>query len=213
MKQPARRGRPPKVRGDDQDVRTALIRKGVELMTGQGFLATGLEPLLSSVGVPKGSFYHYFESKEAFGLAVIEAYGRYFMKRLNRYFEATDITPLARLDAFIESAITGMQKYAFERGCLVGNLGQEVNLLPASHQQALEQMLNDWQLRLTHLLQEAVEVGELAAESWKKPQREELSAFFWIGWEGAVLRARLQKSEMPLRIFSRQFCALLHSPD
>lgn len=50
------------------------MRAGVALLTEKGFSAVGLEEILSSVGMPKGSVYYYFESKTAFGLTLVDAY-------------------------------------------------------------------------------------------------------------------------------------------
>jgi TetR/AcrR family transcriptional repressor of nem operon len=54
------------------DTRTRLLTIGTEVLSQKGFASTGVEEILSVAGVPKGSFYYYFESKAAFGLAVIE---------------------------------------------------------------------------------------------------------------------------------------------
>src|SRR3984957_11028955 len=54
--------------------RNRLIDVGLELMRRHGYGATGLQELLSAAGVPKGSFYHHFASKEEFTTAVIERY-------------------------------------------------------------------------------------------------------------------------------------------
>lgn len=58
-----RRGRPPRQRDGLTDARELLMRAGLEVLTEKGFSATGIEEILSRVGVPKGSFYHYFDSK------------------------------------------------------------------------------------------------------------------------------------------------------
>lgn len=198
-----RRGRPPRVSREFPDTREALLRCGVDVLTEQGFASTGLEPLLARAGVPKGSFYHYFASKEAFGLAVLEVYAAYFARRLDRHFLDVSLPPLARLAAFVDGAAAGMARHGFRRGCLVGNLGQEVSTLPAAFRQRLEAVLQDWQARLEHLLDEARGSGELAASA----DCAALAAFFWIGWEGAVLRARLVAHENPLRLFHQGFVA------
>ena len=77
-----RRGRPPKVSRDNPDTRAALIRSGLEQLTEHGFAASGIEPILKKVGVPKGSFYHYFASKEVFGQIVLQNYADYFLTKL-----------------------------------------------------------------------------------------------------------------------------------
>lgn len=198
-----RRGRPPKVERDFPDTRAALIRCGMEILTEQGFMTTGIDMVLKRVGVPKGSFYHYFDSKEAFGQAVLESYAGYFAHKLDRWFLQEAVPPLQRLGNFVEDAKAGMARHQFCRGCLVGNLGQEVAILPESFRLQLEATLCTWQVRLARLLRKAQEAGELAAEA----DCEALAAFFWIGWEGAVQRARLTRDNVPLEVFFKGFLA------
>ncbi|MGF6691854.1 TetR/AcrR family transcriptional regulator [Pseudomonas sp. D(2018)] len=198
-----RRGRPPKVDRDFADTRAALIRCGMEILTEQGFMSTGIDAVLKRVGVPKGSFYHYFDSKEAFGQAVLESYAGYFAHKLDRYLLQEDVPPLQRLCNFVEDAKAGMLRHAFCRGCLVGNLGQEVAILPEGFRLELEAILCSWQDRLAQCLREACAAGELSA----KADCEGLAAFFWIGWEGAVLRARLTRDNVPLDVFFKGFLA------
>src|SRR5262245_32447287 len=108
---PKRRGRPSSTPRANPDTKNALIRSGTALLTEQGFMSTGLETLLAQEKVPKGSFYYYFESKEAFGYAVLENYASYFAKRLDRHFLNEALTPMERIVAFVEDAKRGMAKY------------------------------------------------------------------------------------------------------
>ncbi|MCF9020560.1 TetR/AcrR family transcriptional regulator [Pseudomonas viridiflava] len=199
--QPRRPGRPPKVDRDNLETRETLLRRGLEVLTEQGFSATGIDYILKEIGVPKGSFYHYFPSKEAFGRAVLDEYCRYFAQRLDRWFLDESLSPLERLVGFVQSAKAGMARHDYRRGCIVGNLGQEICLLPEAFREVLEQTLRDWQSRLAVCLRAAQKHGELARDA----DCEELAAFFWIGWEGAVLRARLVKSDTPLNTFIAGF--------
>src|SRR5574343_599729 len=80
--QPRKRGRPPKRPEDTLETRELLLRAGLEVLTEKGFAATGIDEVLKRVGVPKGSFYHYFDSKEAFGAALIDRYASYFALKL-----------------------------------------------------------------------------------------------------------------------------------
>lgn len=200
---PPRRGRPPKVNRDNPDTRDALVRCGTEILTEQGFLSTGIDAVLSRVGVPKGSFYHYFQSKEDFGHAVLENYAGYFARKLDRCLLDASRPPLARIAAFVEEAKAGMQRFEYRRGCLVGNLGQEVTQLPEAFRESLEAILLSWQQRLALCLEAAKAEGELAADA----DCERWAAFFWIGWEGAVLRARLVRDNAPLDCFIQGFLA------
>lgn len=198
---PRRVGRPPKIDRAPQETREVLLRRGLEIMTEQGFTSTGLDFLLKQVGVPKGSFYHYYENKQAFGLAVLDEYARYFAQRLDQWLLDENLSPLERLVGFVQSAKAGMARHDYRRGCLVGNMGQEISLLPDAFRDPLESIFLDWQAKLTRCLQAAQQAGELGRQA----NCAELAAFFWIGWEGAVLRARLVRNDTPLNTFIAGF--------
>lgn len=200
---PRRRGRPPRQREHLVDTRELLLRAGLEVLTEKGFSATGIEEILGRVGVPKGSFYHYFESKEAFGLCLIDRYAKFFANKLDRHLRNPAFSPLGRLQAFIDDATASMARYEYRRGCLIGNLGQEMGGLPESFRARLKDTFEDWQARFAACLTEAQKAGELACNA----DTRQLAACFWIGWEGAVLRARLEQSAAPLELFAQFFLA------
>lgn len=202
---PRRRGRPPRPREDLSDTRELLLRAGLEILTEKGFSATGLDEILRHVGIPKGSFYHYFASKEAFGLAIIERYGDFFAKKLDRHLCNPALTPLDRLHAFVYDAKAGMARHDYRRGCLIGNLGQEMGGLSESFRVQLKNTFEDWQARFSGCLIEAQKAGQIASDA----DANQLAACFWIGWEGAVLRAKLEQSPKPLEVFAEFFFASL----
>lgn len=189
------------------DTRAALVRAGVAALTEKGFSATGIDEILRTVGVPKGSFYHYFASKEAFGAELIRDYAGYFAHKLEQHFGNDLLSPLNRLRAFIADAERGMARHEYRRGCLIGNLGQEMGALPEAYRAQLAEVFADWQARTAHCLAAARAAGELPAAL----DVERAAAFFWIGWEGAVLRAKLERRPAPLRLFARAFLDSLHA--
>ncbi|MFS3134368.1 TetR family transcriptional regulator C-terminal domain-containing protein [Gluconacetobacter sacchari] len=193
-----RRGRPPKSEDGYSETRQTLIREGVAALTEKGFVASGLEELLARAQVPKGSFYYYFPSKEAFGLVLIEAYAAYFNTKLARWLKDDSAPPAERLRHFIADACRGMERHGFRRGCLVGTLGQELGALPDTYRTALRDVLTGWEDRLTACL---LPIDPTRARAWAR--------FFWTGWEGAVLRARLERSTAPLRAFEDGFLTLI----
>jgi TetR/AcrR family transcriptional repressor of nem operon len=198
-----RRGRPPKRPEQSLETRELLVRAGLEALTEKGFSSTGIDEVLKRVGVPKGSFYHYFDSKEAFGAELIERYARYFAHKLERHFGDTSRRPLDRLWAFVEDARAGMKRHDFRRGCLIGNLGQEMAALPESFRARLNAVFHDWEQRFARCLEAAQQQGEIPTSV----DCEQAAVFFWIGWEGAVLRAKLERSDKALELFARGFFA------
>ncbi|MBU2318557.1 MAG: TetR/AcrR family transcriptional regulator [Gammaproteobacteria bacterium] len=202
-----RRGRPKKQPVDALDTREALLRAGMLILTESGFIRSGIDPILKSIGVPKGSFYHYFSSKEAFGLAVLERYRRYFEAKLDDFLLDEVFSPLERLQRFAQDAQDGIVRHEFKRGCLVGNLEQESSLLSEAFREQLQATYQSWQARVATCLLESQKQGEIDLQG----SIEETSQAFWIGWEGAVHRARLVKSTQPLSLFMRFFTQAIQS--
>jgi TetR/AcrR family transcriptional repressor of nem operon len=199
-----RRGRPARISEHLGGTREALIRAGMEMFTTQGFTATGIEVVLKRMGVPKGSFYHYFDSKEVFGREVLAAYDDYMTGKLRRWLSVTGRPALDRVLDFVADASSGIKRHKFERGCLVGNLGQEVSTLPDGFREELDLVLCRWQSLVSSCLHEGQRRGEIRSGI----DCEMLGALFWIGWEGAVLRSRLERSTAPLETFSQAFVQL-----
>jgi TetR/AcrR family transcriptional repressor of nem operon len=200
-----RRGRPPKVSRENHDTKAELIRSGLEQLTENGFASSGIDQILKKVKVPKGSFYHYFASKEAFGQTVIEHYAEYFIKKLDLCLLNDSHPPLTRIGNFVENAKVGMARHQFKRGCLVGNLGQEVDLLPKSFRQQLIDIFISWQKRLAACLEMAKAQGEISNSA----DCDLLAEYFWIGWEGAVSRAKLVQNTQPLDNYFTHFIEAL----
>ena len=184
-----------------RDKREELLRTGVEIFTEKGFHNTPLDELVAAAGVPKGSFAYYFGSKDAYTLAVIELYAEYFNKKLDRILCNQALDPLDRVEAFLNEATEGMKRFEFRRGCLVGNLGQELGALNENFRQALLATMRGWQRRLHQCLLEAQQRGDIDNHI----EVEGLSSFFWYAWEGAVLGAKLEKSQLPLDLVRKTF--------
>jgi TetR/AcrR family transcriptional repressor of nem operon len=177
------------------------------MLTERGYSAIGVDEVLRAASVTKGSFYHCFGSKQAYGAALVEAYAGYFAAKLDRWFLDEHLSPLDRLRHFMADAEAGMARHGFQRGCLVGNLGQEMGALPEPFRQQITDVFTDWQRRTAACLRAAQSAGQLAADA----DADVLAELFWIGWEGAVLRAKLERSDRPLRLYGRGFVQLLQA--
>ncbi|AEF56554.1 TetR/AcrR family transcriptional regulator [Marinomonas posidonica] len=197
------RGRPKSESSVLEDSKLALLRAGMAMLTEKGFTVSGIEPILKSVGVPKGSFYHYFSNKEAFGLEVLKAYQQYFESKLDYFLLNEEIPYQQRLVQFSQDACDGMARHHFKRGCLVGNLEQESVLLSESFNQQIQACYQSWQDKLAQYLLAGKESGVLMF----KDDASQLAQIFWLGWEGAVHRARLLKSCQPLESYMTFYLA------
>lgn len=193
-----RRGRPPKSARNFDDTREALLLAGMAILTERGFNTVGIDMILKRVGVPKGSFYHYFKNKDDFGLQVIERYDQYFCAKLRRCLASQPAQPLKGIETFVNEAVDGMEKYRYSRGCLIGNFAQEMPILSPQFKTPLTQCLKNWSSMLAHNLEQARVLGLIPAETDCLQQAE----YFWIGWEGAILTAKVMQSSEPMRKFA-----------
>lgn len=191
----------------DANKREDLLRIGVAVFTEKGFHNTPIDELVAAAGVPKGSFAYYFGSKDAYTLLVIERYAEYFNKKLDRNLSDGSIEPIDRIRAFMDEATAGMERFEFRRGCLVGNLGQELAALDEAFRKALLATVRGWQCRIRLCLEEAQHAGQLSADA----DVEGLGRLFWYAWEGAVLGAKLEKSREPLDAVSHAFIGQLRA--
>ena len=136
-----------------------LIRAGTEMLCEQSYASMGVEHVLQRAGLSKGSFYHFFSSKEQFGLEVISYYAEYYNRKLDRVLGQTECSPLEALNLYVQEGIEGVERFEFRRGCLVGNLSQELGASQSLFRNALEQIFKTWQNKIADCLQRAIEVG------------------------------------------------------
>src|SRR5260370_23412127 len=86
--------------GDEMEVRSSreqLLQVGLRRIHSVGYAATGVKEILDEAEVPKGSFYHYFASKEAFAKEVLALYVRGENERAEKILRDGTGTPLTRL--------------------------------------------------------------------------------------------------------------------
>ncbi len=177
--------------------RDELIKVGTEIISQQGFNTTGLNAVLTTAGVPKGSFYHYFQSKEDFGLAVIEEFADVYNVKMQSFLQNSKFTPLKRIRNYLEEGIKNMRACECQKGCLIGSLGQEMAGQNEEFRHRLAGIFQEWSVYFNDCLEEARLAGEISKDSDTK----ELAEFILTGWQGASLRAKVTKSVKPMKSF------------
>jgi TetR/AcrR family transcriptional repressor of nem operon len=180
-----------------KDTRAEIINAGIELFSLQGYSATGIDAVLKRAGVPKGSFYHYFGSKEEFGLAVIDHFGEAYAAIVATFLVNPELTPLNRLRVYLETGLTRLTHNQCTRGCLLGNLGQELADQNERLRTRLDEIFRAWKGQLAACIEEAKATGELSQDL----DSGVLAGFILSGLEGAMLRAKVMKSPKPMEDF------------
>ena len=185
-------------RSNGAETRSRLVQIGTEILSEKGFDTTTIDEVLQRAGVPKGSFYYYFASKADFGLAVIDNYAFLWEQRLTRLLRDPNVRPLQRVRNYIAEAARGLETYEFRRGCLIGNMGQELGGLDDVFRERILGVLNSWTGFLAECLRQGQDAGEIRADL----NVQQIASFFWFSWEGAVLKAKLERSTLPLDQFT-----------
>jgi TetR/AcrR family transcriptional repressor of nem operon len=166
-----------------------------------GFTATGIQDVVAEAGVPKGSFYHYFESKEAFAIAVIDVYAAEQAAPLQAILADPSPSPTHDLRAYFQQLATRYGEEGFQSGCLLGNLGTEMPAQSEAIRQRLAVHFDAWTRLVAACLRLAQRAGELDAAV----DPDALAAFAINSWEGAVLRMKVDTSTRPLETFFATF--------
>src|SRR5258708_4513437 len=182
---------------EGRNTRDHLLEVGLRRIHSVGYAATGVKEILDEAEVPKGSFYHYFASKEAFAKEVLALYVRGENERADRILRDGKGAPLRRLRRYFEELIAIFGPTAKTSGCLIGNLSLEMADHSESIQTLLHESFSNWQTGVAGILQEAIARGDLSKSN--KPQ--ELASFLLNSYEGALLRSKADRSSKPLENF------------
>ncbi|WP_043634002.1 TetR/AcrR family transcriptional regulator [Desulfovibrio sp. TomC] len=174
-----------------------LLQVGLDLVWSRGFNGTGVEAILKEAKIPKGSFYNFFSSKEEFSLAVIDKFVASRSAVLSPILNDASLPALERVKKSFETIIATFEESGCYKGCLLGNLGQEMSDQYESVRQRLELSLQLWEKRVSDVLIQAQNDSSIPAYIDVAMLAENMIASF----QGAVLRSKIKKSPEPLRHF------------
>jgi TetR/AcrR family transcriptional repressor of nem operon len=172
-----------------------LLDRGVALFTEQGYHGVGLQDILTSVGVPKGSFYNYFASKEEFGAAAIAHYLEPFIEKLDGWLKKPELDGRAALEGYFGELIEELEKRGYAGGCLLGNLIGEVGDTSETCRLALTRAVH----RYRDKLKEGIVRGQREGVFRTDLEAEAMADFLSDAWQGALLRMKIEQSVRPLQ--------------
>jgi TetR/AcrR family transcriptional repressor of nem operon len=176
------------------DTRLKILDSAKVLIAGRGFSAVGLSEILGAAAVPKGSFYHWFRSKEQFGEALLEHHFDSYLVEVDASLFAAGQSAPQRLLAFFSQWHTSQSGDCPQARCLVVKLSAEVCDLSEAMRVVLERGTARVIDRLASCLAEGIATGELAA----CPEPAEVAQQLYQQWLGATLLSRVQRSAAPL---------------
>lgn len=156
-------------------------------MLAKSYHAASLQEVLAKIDVPKGSFYHYFDSKEDFCVAIIQYYGEQLSKSITESLYSRDYSPRNRLKEYFMGVRAYYQRIGYKQGCLVAKLAVEVAHSSPHIRRALQTEFDRWLRLFADCISEAQQQGEIAVEH----HPDELAEFIYASWEGALIRMQV----------------------
>ena len=178
--------------GRTSDAKTRLIQNAMELIRSRSYTDVGVQELCESAGVQKGSFYHFFKSKQDLALAALDAWWDYTRKENWDPAFSPDIPPLERFERFFEIA---HQQNCLDQeingrlcGCPFGNLAIEMSTRDDKIRAKIDQIFQDIIARFEKALKDAIAIQELPILDTRKT-----AMALWAYCEGIILLAKSQQ--------------------
>lgn len=175
------------------DTRQHILTVGYDLIVNRGFTSVGLSELLKTAAVPKGSFYHYFKSKEQFGEALIQAYFDKYFAKLNERFTDKDLNGYQRLMSYFEELVKVENNVCNASKCLLVKLSAEVSDLS----EPMRLALRDGAEKTIQAIAKCIDVG-IGDGSIANGDSILLARQLYYLWNGASLLNKLYQDQATL---------------
>lgn len=173
--------------------RDKVVSETIDLVLKKGFSNTSISDIINYTGVKKGNLYFHFSSKEALGVAVLDA----ILAQSKIYLKdgLRGPSPLEKIANYLDSVYARHERKNFVGGCLVGNTAIEMGDLNPDFAAKVTEMFSYWQATLSRVLEEATEAGEL-----DHPQPAAMLAKHIIAViEGGIMMAKASKDGRDLK--------------
>jgi TetR/AcrR family transcriptional regulator, transcriptional repressor for nem operon len=180
------------------DTRQKLIEAGAQLFLLKSYNGVGLKEILDSTGIPKGSFYNYFESKEDFGLDIIRYYTDLYAADFRAFLCDTSVRPRNRLKKFFAHKKSVLKGSGCGEGCLLANMTTELSGISSRMTEVLRNSVDVLVGIIADCIKDGQEKGDIA-----KGNANDLAEFIFNSWEGALLRMQARKDTNALEVFER----------
>ena len=177
--------------------REGIVQAGLKCLVEKGFNAVGVQDITDTAGVPKGSFYNHFESKEALGVEIVERYGANQTRR--EILTDPTVPPLQRLRRHFDRISALFAESHFKRNCILGGFSAELANQSETIRESLRKLYGEWTKDIEATIAEVQSKGEIA----NKTKASDLAAFLLDSYEGALLRARVERSRKPFDRFMK----------
>ncbi|MBP2655983.1 MAG: transcriptional regulator [Firmicutes bacterium] len=180
---------------DLEQTRLTLLETGLELFEQKGFNATGIQEITDIAGVPKGSFYNYFISKEGFGVDVIRYYTEIHIERWKNLLAAEEGNSYLALSIVFTEIAARYEGANPKKGCLLGTLAAEISEASDDCRVALSEAVRQFKEILAQRLMLGQQTGKVRSDLSK----DQLADLVWNCWQGSLLQMKIDNSAEPVK--------------
>jgi len=177
--------------------RKDILKQGIDLMSQSGYHGIGVMDILKSRSIPKGSFYNFFDSKEAFIIEAIELYGASNLKLIDRIEQMAELNPLEKVKAYFHHLIQKNKAQHFKYSCFWGNMSTEVAGQNEKVSAAIKDQMAIIKERFVLWLTEA-QNQNILIDTYSPTQ---LADYLYTNFHGAMVTMKYQQSAQPLEDF------------
>jgi TetR/AcrR family transcriptional repressor of nem operon len=170
------------------DKKEKIIKISSDLFHKYGYNSVGLSAILKEAGLPKGSFYYYFSSKEELLIEVIQ----HFVNETIVIFNSFPRT-IKGLFEFFNAYFDRFESFGYTRGCPIGNFALELSDVNENARQCF--------ISWTQFLEKEIK-QLLIKEKFDVEEAVRLSSFIVSAFEGVMLKAKIEKSKKSLEEFN-----------
>ena len=174
-----------------------IIANGLELIREKGYNNTGVEDILKANSIPKGSFYNFFKSKEDFGIKAIQYYTDQQIDRISEILANKDFSPMDRLRIFYQNNIDFNVEEGCRKGCLIGNMAQEMGGINSAIGEQAEASLRSQVELIKACIMEGQRLGEIREDYSAHDLADTIHNSFY----GFILRSKASREKKHFELF------------
>jgi TetR/AcrR family transcriptional repressor of nem operon len=183
--------------------REKILSEGLKVVHAHGFANASVRDIVAAAGVPQGSFTNHFDSKEAFGLEILDRYYAGMCEGFHETLRNETLTPLNRMRAWIDRNARRAEATGFRSGCMIGNFSAEAGSHSDAMRERLGEIIAEIHAVVAACLKAAVKAGELP----KNFDCAGTAEFIFTGQQGAALMGKAQGSSAPMERFKKTLFA------
>ena len=172
-----------------------IIRKGVDLFREQGYNNTGINDILETCDISKGSFYNYFRTKEGYGIKVIDYYGDTLLEYMIGKLRSGDGSPVEKLEALYNSFIEIVEREEIKSGCLVSNISNEMGGVNDRLAEVADQNFRKWIDEIARI----VAKGQALKEIRNDMEALKIAGYIHASFFGSLSRMKVTRNTDSLK--------------